>query len=323
MSDRKAIIAKFLSLSEWVHWKRSPIAGDASARRYERLSYDGSSVILMDAPPENGEATIPFAGIAQYLGANGLAAPSILAHDPDNGIMILSDLGSSDFARWLRSTPQEDTALYLAATDVLAHLQTCTPPSHLTKMTPKVGAQMIGIAAEQYAQTQAPDLLDEMESALNQHAPEADTLALRDFHAENLIWRPHMSGVARVGLLDFQDAFIAPKGYDLASLLRDARRDVEPKLAEDMITHFIKHTGQNDAFRTQLACLGAQRNLRILGVFSRLATQMKKPQYIDLIPRVWINLQLDLAHPALATLRTAVQDTLPEPTHALLEKFRQ
>jgi aminoglycoside/choline kinase family phosphotransferase len=152
-----------------------------------------------------------------------------------------------------------------------------------------------------------------MTAALSACAPVADRLALRDFHAENLIWRPALAGAARVGLLDFQDAFIAPAGYDLVSLLRDARRDVDPKLVQDMIARFTAGTDVGPDFPAQFACLGAQRNLRILGVFARLAKQAGKTRYLTLIPRVWRNLMLDLAHPALADLRAVVHDLLPPP----------
>ena len=153
-------------------------------------------------------------------------------------------------------------------------------------------------------------------------APEPDTLALRDFHAENLIWRPEHVGTDRVGLLDFQDAVLAPAGYDLASLIRDVRRDVSPQLAEDVTSYFEDHAKPGPDFRAQLACLGAQRNLRILAVFARLAKVHGKRRYLDLMPRVWNNLMLDLQHPSLINLQTAVRDVLPAPDNTYLDKLR-
>lgn len=323
MSDRQTFITEFLAQSTWATWDRMPLAGDASARRYERLTHNGSSVILMDAPPENGEDTTPFANLAEHLTAHGLYPPAVLAHNRKRGVMVLSDLGPNDFAGWLSNKPTDARPLYGAAIDVLLHLQSCELPTSLKRMTPNIGAEMVGITPEYYAGKSDLDLVKAMHEALNRLAPIADTLALRDFHAENLIWRPQLSGLARVGLLDFQDAFIAPNGYDLASLLRDVRRGVEPNIAEEMIITFMEKAGLDDTFRAQLACLGAQRNLRILGVFARLATEMKKPLYIDLIPRVWSNLQIDLAHPALAKLQQAVHDTLPAPDDATLERLRR
>ena len=300
----------------------TPLAGDASGRRYARLTRNGDSVILMDAPPANGEDTRPFAAIATWLRSVGLCAPDILAHDPDLGIMVLSDLGTDDFAGWLRRQPDDAAKLYAAAVDVLVHLRGQTAEMPLTRMTPQVAADMVAITGEFYAGADVANLMAEVADHFDAHAPTPDTLALRDYHAENLIWRPHETGLARVGLLDFQDAFLAPAGYDLASLLRDVRRDVDRGLAAQMVDYYIEKSGVGAAFRTQLACLGAQRNLRILGVFARLARTRGKPQYIDMIPNVWDNLMRDLDHPALARLRAATLDCLPAPDADLLQRLR-
>ncbi|MDX8350546.1 phosphotransferase [Cognatiyoonia sp. IB215446] len=319
MSAREEQINAFLQATEWREWQRAPLAGDASTRRYERLSSGANSVILMDAPSGSGATTTEFADLAAALQDFKLCPPAILAHDPVLGAMVISDLGRDDFALWLAKRPEDAEMLYRAAIDVLLHLRQQMPPADLSVMTPEIGAAMVGLAGEHYAGRPADDLISEMARALERLAPHADTLALRDYHAENLIWRPGLSGLARVGLLDFQDAFVAPEGYDLVSLLRDARRDVPPALVTRMVAYYMDKTNADQGFHAQLACLGAQRNLRILGVFPRLAKQMRKPKYLALIPRVWANLQLDLAHPALAELRRVADATLPSPTDAFLE----
>lgn len=321
MSARERQIEAFLDASDWWDWEREALAGDASTRRYERLISGAQSVILMDAPPGAGATTTQFADLAIWLKDKGLCPPDILAHDPDLGFMVISDLGRDDFAQWLTKRPSDAQRLYRAATDILLHLQTCPVPADLPVMTPATGAMMVDLAGAYYAGHPADDLVTAMEHALERFALSPDTLALRDYHAENLIWRPHFAGLAQVGLLDFQDAFIAPKGYDLMSLLRDARRDVPAALSAEIITYFIDKTGLGPDFHAQLACLGAQRNLRILGVFARLAKEMRKPKYLKLVPRVWANLQTDLAHPALADLRRTVDKTLPQPTAAVLESL--
>ena len=323
MSDREDIIKQFLSSTKWAAWNRTAIAADASARRYERLTQNDSSVILMDAPPHIDQSTAAFIEIAEYLTDRGFQAPQILAQDRENGILLLSDLGSWDYARWLRKNPKDNGLLYKNAIDVLVKLENCEPSKQLTKMTPECGTEMVEITGDYYAKCNMTDVQAELLSALRLHAPEANTIAMRDFHAENLIWRPDQTGIARVGILDFQDAFIAPSGYDLASLLRDARRDIDPRFAEDMIAYFLKQTQRGDGFRVQLACLAIQRNLRILGVFVRLATEMQKKKYINLIPRVWGHIQQDLTHSALAKLRDAVNETLPAPSASFLESLRK
>lgn len=322
MSDRGPAIDAFLDRTEWSDWTRTPLAGDASARRYLRLNNGPRAAILMDAPPENGEDTTPFVEIAQLLTTNSFAAPQILAHDPDKGLLLLSDLGANDYVHWLAKHPSDEVKLYKAAADVLLRLETIPPPAHLGRMTPDVGADMVAIIGTHYSTSDTTDLQQELRITMTDFAPDASTLALRDYHAENLIWRSDKDDLNQVGLLDFQDAFTAPAGYDLASLLRDARRDVSPAVANDIIDYFSAQTKAKENFRTALACLGVQRNLRILGVFARLVRVIGKPRYLQFMPRVWSHIQQDLQDPALATLKQAVMDTVPAPTADYLQRLK-
>ena len=323
MNERDALVDAFLAGTVWRGWQRDQIAGDASARRYLRLTNGGQSVILMDAPPADTQSTQPFADIAHLLTTHGLSAPNVLAHNAQDGVMVLTDLGQNDFAAWLKAHPDETPMLYQAAADVLLRLKEILPPDTLKQMTPTVGAEMIMITGEHYAQRDVTDLRETLQDALSEFAPVADTLALRDFHVENLIWRAKHTGLNRVGLLDFQDAFVAPAGYDLASLLRDARRDVPEETVQATLAYFAAKSGASTLFRTQVACLGVQRNLRILGVFARLAKVMKKPRYLEFLPRVWANVMADLNDPALANLRQAILDTLPAPTVPFCESLKR
>ena len=152
----------------------------------------------------------------------------------------------------------------------------------------------------------------------------AVVLVQRDYHADNLLWLPERAGAARVGLLDFQDAMAGHPGYDLVSLLQDVRRDVSAEVEAEMLRHYITESGVEDAaFRTAYAVLGAQRNLRILGVFGRLGLDYGKPQYVDMIPKVWAHVMRDLEHPALAPVAGLLRDALPAPTADVLARLRK
>lgn len=324
MSDRETQIAERLAATRWAHWQATAIAVDASARRYFRLtSADGHSAILMDAPPDSGERTAPFAAITASLRDMHLSAPEILLHDPVLGLMILEDLGPGDFARYTATHPEQAPALYSAATSVLIHLSRQIPPPDLTRMDPATGGEMVGVTAEWYGDpVTGGDLAAAVTGHLHRLAPRPDTIALRDFHAENLIWRPDRTGLDRVGLLDYQDAFLAPAGYDLASLLRDARRDVDDALAETLIKDYAKATARDLAtFRAAFAMLSVQRNLRILGIFARLILRDHKLKYRAFIPRVWRHIQTDLAHPALHDLRDLIAVVLPPPDQSTLKEW--
>ncbi|MFQ5567270.1 MAG: aminoglycoside phosphotransferase family protein, partial [Paracoccaceae bacterium] len=174
--------------------------------------------------------------------------------------------------------------------------------------------------------TPPPDLAAEFDGliagATSAVEPVRDVLVLRDYHADNLIWLPGRKGVARAGLLDYQDALAGHAAYDLMSLLEDARRDTSAELREAMIGRYLEQRPELDgeAFRAAYAALGAQRNLKIVGIFARLAIRDGKPRYLDLIPRVWGHLMRDLAHPALAPLAGWVARHLPAPEPAALAR---
>ena len=314
-----------LAMTIWANWSVTPIAGDASARRYFRLEKSGmQSVILMDDPQNAANATTRFRDIAQALCRNKFAAPDILHHDAALGLMVIADLGTVDFAAHLRDFPKDEAALYSAATNLLAQLHSQEFALPLATITPDVAAEMIDLAALHYAPTAGAlsDLHDAMLSAYADLVDPSPHLALRDFHAENLIWRPEEKGLSKVGLLDFQDACFAPAGYDLMSLLRDARRDVDPAVANRMINRFctaIEASPQD--MSAHLACVSAQRNLRVLGIFARLAIQDGKSKYLSLLPRVWGHLMTDLEHPLLPDLRQVVVYSLPPPDAATLTRL--
>jgi hypothetical protein len=131
---------------------------------------------------------------------------------------------------------------------------------------------------------------------------------IRDFHAENLLWLPEREGLRRVGLLDFQDAVRGWRAWDFAMLLHDARRDVSASAAEAAIHAYLDATGAHAAeFRRELAVLGALNAMRILGVFSRLASRDGKQRYLSFMPREWGHLERTLRHPALADARAFVE----------------
>jgi aminoglycoside/choline kinase family phosphotransferase len=124
-------------------------------------------------------------------------------------------------------------------------------------------------------------------------------------------------------VLDFQDALTGHPAYDLVSILQDARRDVDPRIEAQMIAHYIAQTGVDArAFTSAYALLGAQRNLRILGIFARLCLYDGKAHYIDLIPRVWGYMMRNLADPVLEPLRMLIMQILPAPTLSFLEHLK-
>lgn len=331
MIDRAALCAAFLVTSGWGDAARAPLAGDASNRRYERLRHPTlGAAVLMDAPPEKGEDVRPFIAVAQHLSSLGLSAPRIFAHDEANGFLLLEDLGDALFARVVRTNPELEVPLYEAATDVLLELHRAPLPDGLASYDAEVMTDLAALVFDWYlAHGAKPDLqarkhfVATFRPLLTQHLGDDPVLIQRDYHAENLLWLPNRNGVARVGLLDFQDAMTGHSAYDLVSLLQDARRDVPPALEAAMIDRYLDISDKDRAtFDTAYHLLGAQRNLRILGVFARLCLRDGKAHYVDLIPRVWGLVQRDLDHPALTPVADILRRSLPTPDAPLLEKLK-
>lgn len=314
--ERENQLANWIAQTQWADWARHPMTGDASARRYERLTSGPASVILMDAPPSVCGSQALFVTIADHLRGCGLAAPEVLEWDDDIGLMVLQDLGHTDFATHLRSNPHDEPLLYSKAIDVISALKSSPLPHNLNRMTPNVGADMIDLAFKWAATDPSEDLAVQIKDVLRQLLqeidPEPSCLSLRDFHAENLIWRPDETGMLQVGLLDFQDAFITHPAYDLASLLRDARRDVDSVLLDPMIEKLAPQKSRA-AYRDAFHVLAIQRNLRILGIFQRLAAQDGKASYLSLIPRVWHHLETDLRAPIARQIAPLVRRAFTAP----------
>ena len=328
MLDRLAISRSFLRSAGWGGAARHHLAGDASDRSYARLTLGNKTAVLMDAPRGKGDDPAIFVSIAAYLASIGLSAPRILAQDLTHGFLLLEDLGDALYAREVARDSSMEAALYAAATDVLAHLQSAKPAPNLPDLAPANWASAAGFALTWYRfaitgdQADPHDFTAALTDLITDHANAPRVMILRDYHAENLLWLPNRIGLTRVGLLDFQLAQLGQPGYDLVSLLQDARRDVSADTEDTMITRMITATGSDAAaFQTAYAVLGAQRALRILGIFARLCLQDSKPQYLPLIPRVWRHLHRNLAHPALAPLAAICANLLPEPTPANLTQI--
>lgn len=319
MDSRGAEIDAFLSAEGWSAAARSPIAGDASSRRYVRLARDGARAVLMDAPPETCGSQEAFVGMAAHLRQAGLAAPGILAADEIAGLFLLQDLGAETVARVVERDRQVEVVAYEAATDALVRLQAAPLPDGLPRYGAREMAAAIRPAWSDYAGTGEEPSAEwlSLEARLGEMLAERDMEAVtihRDYHAENLIWRGERAGLDRLGILDFQDAMAGHPAYDLASLLQDARRDVAPALRTRMIARFADARGMDEAeLGAAVALQGVQRHLRILGIFARLARVRGKPGYLRLLPRVWSDLHADLDHPAAAPLAPLVDAVLPAP----------
>ena len=328
--NRDAQIEGFLARHGFADARGSPLAQDASFRRYLRLTGGPAPAVLMDAPPP--EDVRPFLRIARHLAGIGLSVPTVFGADEANGFLLEEDLGDGLISSLLdapqspgaqpeTSTPPD--ALFDGAVDALLAMQRAAPPPDLPAWN-----------AEAMTQTAAANLIDWWWPAMmGQPAPEAArtdfTRALeivleplrtgprgfvhRDYFAGNLLHLPTRPGIRAVGIIDFQSAAIGHPAYDLVSLLQDARRDIPPSIHPPALAHYLAARPDLDpiAFRAAYAACAVQRHLRVACQWVRLAKRDNRPQYLVHGPRTWRLLAAALTQDQAKPLMQAFDRWIP------------
>jgi len=306
-----AAAADFLAAHGWGGADILPVAGDASFRRYFRVVMAGRSAILMDAPPPH-EDPRPFIEVAQWLVARGFPAPVIFGTDLEQGLVLIEDFGDARMRETVDAAPESLLRMYEAAVDILIRLRG-EPAGPWRPYDRKELQREADLLTEWYCPaiglTVDTDGYAKAWGAVFEHALAVEPVTvLRDYHAENLML---IGGTEALGLLDFQDALAGHPAYDLVSLLQDARRDVEPEIEAAMLARYRRVTGAGDDFDAAYHVLGAQRNAKIVGIFTRLWRRDGKPRYPAMCPRVWRYLNRDLDHPALAPVKAWFDANIP------------
>ncbi|MBP7952188.1 MAG: phosphotransferase [Sphingorhabdus sp.] len=307
-------LAEFLDRLGWGDAAITPVAGDASFRRYFRAAHgDGRRAIIMDAPPPH-EDPKPFIDLANYLRQHGFRAPAIWGQDLGQGIVLLEDFGDLQMRMHLDADPGDEADVYRHAIATLIQLRD-KPPAAVPPYDMDAYLREVMLLAQYYIP--AMDLeIDEAAFQLmwrNALAPlvatEPKVTVLRDYHSENIMLLDH-SGEGEQGIIDFQDALIGHPAYDLVSLLQDARRDVSADMESEMLAFYCGQTNDPD-FGLHYALLGAQRNTKIIGIFTRLWKRDGKVRYLDFLPRMWDYLERDLNHPGLAEIKHWFDANIP------------
>jgi tRNA threonylcarbamoyl adenosine modification protein YjeE len=346
-------LRRFLDKAGFGAADRQRLQGDASTRAYDRLILGERRAILMDAPrrPDgppvrNGlpyskvahlaEDVQPFVAMANGLRQLGLSAPQIHAADLPAGLLVLEDFGTEGVVAGSPAAPVEER--YGVAVDLLAALHRHDLPHSLPvaqdreHRLPTYDLDALMIEAELLVDWYFPFQEVELGSAeragfvalwraeLARAVEAPRTWVLRDYHSPNILWLAERQGIARLGLLDFQDAVLGPHAYDLASLLQDARVDVPEPMEIALLGRYAKARRADlpdfdpGHFIETYALLGAQRATKILGIFARLHRRDGKSQYLGHMPRVWRYLQRNLSHPSLAALKGWYDYQVPAPS---------
>lgn len=342
----------------WTGARIAYLQGDASTRAYARLQSGGRSALLMDAPRQpdgppirNGKSysqiaclaedmVRPFVAIGGVLRASGLSAPDVLAAELDAGLLLVEDLDDRLYGREIAAGASQ-AELWRAAVDALVHLRGVPVqrkfalPDGSTFVLPRRDRAAFEIEIDVLLDWLWPELKGGPAPASVRAefrrlwAPVIDRLLalpggwfLRDYHSPNLVWMPERKGLARVGILDFQDALNEHFAFDLVSLLQDARVDVPEALERELFDDYCaqvaaREPGFNrEAFAAAYAAFGAQRNTRLLGLWARLMRRDGKPHYLQHYPRTWEYLARNLRYVTLAPLAAWYEWHFPKSERA-------
>ncbi|MEA1937619.1 MAG: phosphotransferase [Pseudomonadota bacterium] len=308
---RRAFLAR---CDRWAHSRIDLLPVDASFRRYFRLTKGSETALLMDAPP-NKENPGDFVRIARHLAGLGLRAPSVHCFDAREGFAIIEDFGDDTFTKLL-DAGADPKPLYEVAIDVLTALHR-HPQATAIDLPPYDHGPLLDEAVllpdwyypEQRGCPCPASLRDEYLKAWRKATgfllTACDTLVLRDYHVDNLMRVGYGEGIRSCGLLDFQDACIGHRAYDVMSLLEDARYDVPQALQEAMLDRYLAAFPELDrnGFVDAYTVLAAQRHCKVAGIFVRLFRRDGKAQYLRHIPRVIDMLRRNLDHPRLSHIK--------------------
>jgi tRNA threonylcarbamoyl adenosine modification protein YjeE len=351
-AERIPMLRGFLDEAGFAEAQRQRMQGDASTRIFERLTLENRTAVLMNAPrrPDGppvrdgkpysaiahlAEDVVPYVAMATALRRLNLSAPEILHADLDHGLIVMEDLGDEHIVNGDPPAPIEDR--YAAAVDFLAalHMRDLPPQLPVTAgldyRLPTYDIDALLIEAEllldwylvkadiAVSEAARAEFVTLWRAALAPAVEAPASWVLRDYHSPNLLWLGQREGIARIGLVDFQDALIGPPAYDVASLLQDARVDVPEQLEMNLLSRYVRLRLRGDGnfdtglFTLLYATLAAQRATKILGIFARLQRRDGKPQYLRHMPRLWNYLHRSLGHPALAELKAWYAVNVPSP----------
>ncbi len=335
----------FLDANRWGEARCLAVRGDASARLFSRLKRGADVIMLMDWPPVSdgppirdgrpycqiahlARRGVPFIAVSDWLRLQaGLSAAAVAAYDLDRGLFLVEDLGDAVFGTLIAGGEPLDP-LYALAVDGLLAIRASKPPRDLPMpnaapyRVPEFGREALEVELDLLLQwyfklfptreasgTLARTFFEAWSPFLGWLATQKKDLVLRDYHSPNLLLCEERSGLAKLGVIDFQDAVWGHPAYDLVSLLQDARLEVPEENERALYARYSQRAAKADrdfdpaSFAKAYAILGAQRNTKILGIFARLSLRDGKNGYLAHLPRIHRYLNRNLAHPDLRPLQ--------------------
>ena len=313
-------------LKEWLSRRLSgapfaiaPASADASFRRYFRVTFDGRTLIAMDAPPPQEDCR-PFVKVAGLLRAAGVNAPEVVDQDLERGFLLLTDFGSTTYLAVLDETSAP--RLYRDALAALVRMQKAADAGSLAPYDRPLLQRELDLFPDWYVARHKALVWSDAERALWQQGcavllqnnlAQPALFVHRDYHSRNLMVCDDNPGV-----LDFQDAVRGPITYDLVSLFKDAYIQWDEAFVLDQVARYWEQARRAGlpvdpdfaAFYRDFEWMGVQRQLKVLGIFARLCHRDGKSGYVADMPRVAAGLRAACERYAeLRPLRTLLERT--------------
>ena len=304
------------------------IAGDASFRTFYRLALNKSSKIIVLAKKEKYQNLVAYSSINKFLNNNKILTPKLYAHNYPKGIIVIEDFGDISFYKLLLKKKNK-LPIYRKLVDLLLKIQKIKPKIKIKNINN--GSHIIDKYSNKYLfkesnlffdwylplflnkkkvsniKKRTNKILSKLYKKLNFSNSH---FVHRDYHAQNL-----MKVGKKIGVIDSQDALIGNPAYDLVSLIDDVRIKTSIKLKNQIYSYYLKKTSKiyknnSKKFLEDFKILSVQRNLKIIGIFSRLFIRDKKKQYLKFIPYTWQLLEMRMDSEIFSELKKILNSNI-------------
>ncbi len=317
--------------------KKKKIAGDASFRTFYRIKLNGKNRIIVHAKKEKYKNLIAYAAINQFLRSNKILAPKLYEHKYSKNIIIIEDFGNLTFNKILANSKKK-TFFYKELVDLLIKIQQIKPKTKIKSIFSKphiinkYSIKHLFKESDLFFDWYLPLFLSKKKSLQIKLKSRKILFKIykklnfknscfvhRDYHVHNL-----MRYEKKVGVIDTQDALIGNPAYDLASLIDDVRIKTSTKLKKEIYNYYLKNTKshkfKSKEFMRDFNILSVQRNLKIIGIFSRLFKRDKKKRYLRLIPYAWELLEMRMNSKIFMNLKIILDMNVPKSIRKIINR---
>ena len=286
------------------------IKGDASFRSFFRKKVNGRSSIVVYAKKEKFKNLLVYDAVNKILSKNNILAPRLYTQRYDKNFIEIDDFGNETVFKILKKKGKNKLSYFNQIIKLLIQMQSIKNRKvknfrnqnyTIPKYDKKILINEANLFCDWYVKNDLSKLKKKKFCKNFKKIIKELTLKLklkdnifvhRDFHVSNLMFVKN-----QIGIIDSQDALIGNKAYDLASLIDDVRLKTPNSFKDKIFKLYIKKQKKLNIkkFKNDFEILSVLRNLKIIGIFTRLALRDRKKNYLKFIPYTWqlINMRID------------------------------